>query len=336
MSVSSALYTLHNIIDLLCKQTNIDLLSSALGEVLQTHSSIKDWTLMTKEGPNPNHLLVRSVVKNNTPQRKHHNKVVNFEHGLVHWVIRHKKSLSINDITTDVRFDKKFDWFIDNEFFKGATEYIPLHTCGGTDLIGIFIISNQNFLSEKDELFRKMLNTIVRVLAYTIESMEELRSLRHEALTDHLTGLYNRRSLVAIADREIEECIRYNRRIVLMVIDIDHFKKVNDSEGHLTGDEILVNFAHVLKTSVRKLDYVMRFAGDEFVILMPDTNEQQMNEVVKRIIKNFENHKSPTATDYSFSYGAYSGPPKELNVMFSHADKAMYQQKMSKPSHQSS
>jgi two-component system cell cycle response regulator len=95
---------------------------------------------------------------------------------------------------------------------------------------------------------------------------------RRLSITDPLTGVYNRRYLMEQLPREIERSARYGRQLSVLMCDVDHFKKINDTHGHLIGDEVLKWFADRLQNAVRGCDWVARYGGEEFVVVLPETS----------------------------------------------------------------
>jgi two-component system cell cycle response regulator len=95
---------------------------------------------------------------------------------------------------------------------------------------------------------------------------------RRLSITDALTGVYNRRYLMEQLPREIERAARYGRQLATIMCDVDFFKKINDTYGHMTGDEVLKWFGSALKAGVRASDWIARYGGEEFVIVLPETN----------------------------------------------------------------
>jgi len=95
---------------------------------------------------------------------------------------------------------------------------------------------------------------------------------RRLSVTDPLTGVYNRRYLMEQLPREIDRASRYGRQLAAIMCDVDFFKKINDTHGHLTGDEVLKWFAQALRSGVRATDWIARYGGEEFVIVLPETN----------------------------------------------------------------
>ncbi len=168
---------------------------------------------------------------------------------------------------------------------------------------------------------------------------EELLIARSEALTDALTGLHNRHSL----NKQIELLIndrRLNRNFIgkgfsLLIVDIDHFKDVNDNYGHIIGDKVLKAFANMLQTQTRDTDFVSRFGGEEFVILLPNTSlnnafrvaEHIRTAVEKMRIKQPKNNDTVIHTiTASFGVGIYRDG-ETAEELIDRCDKALYRAK---------
>jgi len=126
--------------------------------------------------------------------------------------------------------------------------------------------------------------------AKTCPALKALRRLQKEsrrllqlAQTDPLTGLFNRRYLLAALDREMERTRRTGLPTSLIMIDLDHFKRINDTFGHSVGDAVLCAVSRVWKTNIRKLDIPCRYGGEEFVILLPGTRLPQAVRLAERL-----------------------------------------------------
>jgi diguanylate cyclase (GGDEF)-like protein len=102
--------------------------------------------------------------------------------------------------------------------------------------------------------------------------VELTRQVQLLSVTDSLVGTYNRRYLTDQLGLEIERARRYGRPLAVLIADLDHFKRINDDHGHLTGDEVLQGFAECVRTSIRQNDWIARYGGEEFVVVLPDTN----------------------------------------------------------------
>jgi two-component system, cell cycle response regulator len=116
------------------------------------------------------------------------------------------------------------------------------------------------------------------------------RRLEEQATTDALTGLANRRHFLDRADREFQRFLRQGGSLTMAMIDVDHFKAINDTCGHAAGDRALVELARLLRVEVRATDVLARYGGEEFVILMPDTSAAEAAGVAERIRRQVEEH----------------------------------------------
>lgn len=151
-------------------------------------------------------------------------------------------------------------------------------------------------------------------------------------LIDELTQVYNRRFLFDLLDRYIKDYERSNIPFTVSLFDLDYFKNINDSYGHIMGDKVLEDFASFLKGAVRSTDIVFRYGGEEFVILFPRTNAEEASEVVKRLLDEFS-AKTFTGNgdsfNVSFSAGIYmvSHPGESGLEILKLADQALYKAK---------
>ncbi len=184
-------------------------------------------------------------------------------------------------------------------------------------------------LREKSEL----LNRLNREMAHEIEQRKLLEEeLRKLATTDSLTGLLVRRRLFELGEAEISRAQRTGSPLSLMVLDIDHFKSINDSFGHAIGDEVLKSFSMVFRDSLRNMDIVCRFGGEEFVAILPDTDTQVAMEAAQRLRKNVEtNILSLDGSDVKFTISVgltgLQEHDTQINQLIMRADKALYQAK---------
>lgn len=156
--------------------------------------------------------------------------------------------------------------------------------------------------------------------------------LRRLATTDQLTGLANRAAFLAGLERETARAIRNGNPLCLAVLDVDHFKRINDLHGHPAGDEVLRIVAGVLQEGTRGHDIVGRIGGEEFAILMPETNREQGVAVGERLCKTMAQTpiKLPNGTSgpVTFSTGlALLSSGETANQLVSRADTALYEAK---------
>lgn len=137
-------------------------------------------------------------------------------------------------------------------------------------------------------LFLSLAITINFVLGYIVV-IRLVRKLQHLSQHDGLTGLLNRRAMEYMLDREAQRLQRFGQPYAVMLVDIDHFKRVNDTYGHNVGDEVLCAFARALHTIMRESDVVGRWGGEEFLVLLPDTSPGQALAALDRLRKHLVN-----------------------------------------------
>ena len=138
---------------------------------------------------------------------------------------------------------------------------------------------------EKHELVARV-RTQIRRQRYAMELRESVNNTMAMAVIDGLTGLYNRRYFERHSALMLEKAIEQGRDLALLMLDIDHFKPVNDTYGHAAGDEVLKEFALRVQRSIRGIDLACRYGGEEFVVLMPDASQVQAQNIAERIRKS--------------------------------------------------
>jgi diguanylate cyclase len=160
------------------------------------------------------------------------------------------------------------------------------------------------------------------------EAAQQLEEQRQKALRDVLTQLPNRDAYQQRLELEQERWLRYQRPLTLVVCDVDHFKRVNDNFGHQAGDKVLRIIAKTLSTRLRKTDFVGRYGGEEFVLLMPETDGDaalQVSEGVREAIANCPFHFKEQQLAITMSFGLAAFYPNDQGEeVFARADKALY------------
>lgn len=144
-----------------------------------------------------------------------------------------------------------------------------------------------------DELIARI-KTGIRILKLEQSLKKANEEIRLLSITDPLTGCYNRGFLNQRLDQEIKRAMRYNRPLSVVLTDIDHFKKVNDTYGHQAGDEVLKLFSSYIKQQIRKkVDWVVRYGGEEFLIVLPETHCAGAYSMAERLRKTVESQTIP-------------------------------------------
>ncbi|MEZ9876848.1 GGDEF domain-containing protein [Vibrio breoganii] len=170
------------------------------------------------------------------------------------------------------------------------------------------------------------------LIAYGIHNM--FRRQRRMAEIEPLTNTFNKRAIEQLSKKEIERSLRYLTDTSMILVDIDHFKKVNDEYGHQVGDRVLVLVAEHLRKETRGYDLLARWGGDEFIILCPNTSPTEVEEVMTRLQKSIPipipMPVEGAPFDVTLSIGGTTVPPlaeNQFERLFSQADKALYKVK---------
>ncbi|MGC8962708.1 MAG: GAF domain-containing protein [Candidatus Bipolaricaulaceae bacterium] len=192
-------------------------------------------------------------------------------------------------------------------------------------------------LADRPDFFTPDDVRVVEILARHV--YEELRrveleaELREQAIRDPLTGLYNRRFLDEVLRREIARAERYGHPLSLILIDIDNFKELNDRYGHLVGDEALRRVAKALRENIRRVDYIFRWGGDEFCVILPETNGPGAKEVVRRFQEPFGILAEEPVIRLTLGYASWDPrkePAPSVEDLFRRADQLLYEMKRAK------
>lgn len=202
--------------------------------------------------------------------------------GIAGWVAQHGEPLVVPNVYTDPRFAKRID-----EMTKWKTRSImcvPLkakHRVLG--VIQLINCSVEGFT--ENEMF--FLQALCDYAAIAIDNARAVERIQELTITDDCTGLYNARHLYKTLESEVYRSARFGYEFSVVFIDLDHFKHVNDSHGHLIGSKLLAEIGYMIKKQLRLIDYAFRYGGDEFVILLPQTSKDAALVVAKRIIDGF-------------------------------------------------
>lgn len=200
------------------------------------------------------------------------------------------------------------------------------------DLIGVFhlIAPKGKKITEHEQEFSLIFNNVIKLALSNIRLRE---NLREESVNDPLTGLYNRRYLTQISPHELQSSLGENGALSVCMIDIDHFKKFNDDYGHEAGDLVLIHLANLLKNRFRGNDIASRFGGEEFIVILMNTEletavkrmEQIRNEI-KKVRLTFHGKELPMITT---SIGIANSPQhgSTFEALISRADEALYKAK---------
>ncbi len=197
--------------------------------------------------------------------------------------------------------------------------------------VGIFqVVSTEyNAFTAEDVRLTELLSGHAAEALQRIQLEEELRE---QAICDPLTGLYNRRYLDEVLEQEIGRSKRYNHDFTLVMIDLDNFKLVNDYYGHQRGDQVLKEIAELIQANLRESDYVFRYGGDEFLLILPETNgkAQRVIDRIQSAVTDWNKEAGLEKTQIGITIGLAiwcSGDEKSCDDLLREADEMLYRHK---------
>ena len=211
--------------------------------------------------------------------------------------------------------------------------YRQLHNEEQNQRMQSLVAKHQMETMQKDaEIYRLKNAALQAEINLQKKAHEDLHQI---AITDHLTGLYNRYHFFELSQACFKQVAEDKLQLSVIMLDVDHFKHVNDKFGHAAGDGVLKKLGAALQAGVRRGDVVARYGGDEFVILLPGTSEGNSDEVAERMRKmvhglELEVNGQPLHISCSIGIAHYDGQPDlNLEALLKMADKSMYEAKQS-------
>lgn len=242
--------------------------------------------------------------------------------------IRRRGVMVVEDARVDIRF--RDNPLVTGDpgirFYAGA----PLITRGGQALGTVCVIDRVPRSFDEDD--RETLTDLAAIVMDELELRLANRELAVLAQTDPLTGSLNRRTFFSLSEREIGRRRRTGCDIAVLVLDIDHFKKINDTYGHSAGDRVLAQFADQIGQTIRVQDVFARLGGEEFGLILPDASLNQAIETgerLRRIVEQTPIHTDAGPIKITVSMGAAMVKPGEASVesALQRADQALYRAK---------
>ena len=239
-------------------------------------------------------------------------------------VIKKKKTIILEEV-----FEKYKNF--QNPQNKEIESWLGVPLLIQDEVIGLLTLDSKeagHFNQEQARLAAAFANQV----AIALENARLFDEVQRLAITDPLTGLYNRRHYYALTLKEFERNKRYNVPFSILMLDIDHFKKVNDTYGHLVGDLVLKELADMICNNLRGIDIPCRYGGEEFVVTLPETNLKsalQLAERLRKLVKNtqIETENGPVSMTISIGVAEFGGGCQDIETLLGCADTALYQAK---------
>lgn len=298
-------------------------LNETLNQVMKQIGEIfapANWSLLLRI-PSTGELHFAVVIGSGEEELK--GRILPKGHGIAGWIVENGEALIIEDVSKDKRFDSSMDELTD--FKTESIIGVPLKS--GNKVFGVIELINKLDGMPFDIFELSILRTIADFAAIAIEKAYYVRALKRVASIDPLTGLYNRRAFQRYLEREIERSKRSGKNLAIMMIDIDGFKKINDTYGHVAGDEVLKNVGSILQHGLRKADVVCRYGGDEFIVIMPEISEKNAKHAKDRINRQLEEHNDKAKIPISLSIGIHVGSGTDPETILKFVDEDLYDDK---------
>ncbi len=249
--------------------------------------------------------------------------------GIAGWVARHGEPLLIPDVSKDERFARHVADAV--EYPVSSILCVPLKI--RDRVLGVIELINSAGERSFDEADLPLLGAVADFAAIAIDNARNYKRVSELVITDDLTGLYNARHFQDILEYEIERAQRYKSQVSLMFFDLDRFKSVNDTFGHLVGSRMISEVGQLVRQHIRSSDRGARYGGDEYIIVLPNTGKQGAMTVAGNMLDRFHSHKfmtdSGTRIPITASFGVATFPDdaEDRDSLVRVADSAMYEAK---------
>lgn len=240
------------------------------------------------------------------------------------WMTENKQAV----LMSDVRNSPGWKLVPGTEWIRS---YVGAPVMASGKVIG-FINLNSAKTGQYDEKVVARLSAFADQASIAIQNARTYKELEELANLDGLTYLYNRRCFFDLANREFARVKRHQRALAAMMIDVDHFKIINDSFGHRVGDQVLYRIAQICKEGLRTIDLIGRYGGEEFAVILPDTNQAEAQYVAERICRQIASAKIDTPAGeqhvtVSIGVAIFDSSCLRLEDLLAHSDQAMYRAK---------
>ena len=272
---SQELRIFHDVAKALTSSLDLDSILQTIMEKMAEYFRPDTWSLLMVD-EQKNELYFAIAVGSASEALK--NVRLKVGEGIAGHVAKYGEKLIVPDVRSDKRFSKRIDKVTQME--TQSIICVPLKSklrvLGVIQLVNV----NMNHFTEAESFF---LQSLCDYAAIAIENARSVERIQELTITDDCTGLYNARHLYKTLESEVYRSSRFGYEFSVLFIDLDHFKQVNDTHGHLIGSKLLAEIGYLIKAQLRLIDFAFRYGGDEFVVLLPQTSKDAALVVARRL-----------------------------------------------------
>jgi len=266
---------LHDVAKALTSSLNLDSILQAIMEKVAAYFQPDTWSLLMTDDEYHELYFAIAIGDASASLKSVRLKI---GEGIAGWVALHGEPLVVPDVSKDERFSSRVD-----DMTRWKTRSIlcvPLSSKG--KILGVIQLINVDMSSFGSDQFM-LLQALADYAAIAIDNARAVEKIQELTITDDCTGLYNARHLYNTIESEVYRSIRFGYEFSVVFLDLDRFKLVNDNHGHLIGSRLLAEIGGTIKNHLRLIDYAFRYGGDEFVVLLPQTNKNAALVVARRL-----------------------------------------------------
>jgi len=275
------LHIFHDVAKALTSSLDLDSILQTIMEKMAEYFRPETWSLLMVD-EQKNELYFAIAVGTAAEALK--NVRLKVGEGIAGHVAKYGEKLVVPDVRADQRFAKRIDKV--TQWETQSIICIPLRA--KLRVLGVIQLVNVDMehFGHEEQFF---LQALCDYAAIAIENARAVEKIQELTITDDCTGLYNARHLYKTLETEVYRSARFGYEFSVIFIDLDHFKQVNDTHGHLIGSKLLAEIGYLIKAQLRLIDFAFRYGGDEFVVLLPQTTKDSALVVARRLRDSLRN-----------------------------------------------
>ncbi len=319
-----ALRVFHEVARAITSSIELESILRTIMEQMASYFQPESWSLLKLD--DKTHELFYAVAVGKSADELHGARLRMGE-GVAGWAALHNETLMVDSVADDPRFANAPPIPTVTGGGRQSVLCIPVQSRGRTIAVIQLINSRVESLTDFTMYFLHVLTDYAAIAIDNSAAMEKIREL---TITDDCTGLFNARHLYKMLDAEVSRSTRTHIPFSLIFVDLDHFKQVNDTHGHLVGSQLLAEVGGVLRMGLRNIDSAYRYGGDEFVAMLPHTGKEPALEVARRLYRTLRSHVFLTEAEInaqvraSFGLATFPEDGTTVHDLIRSADEMMY------------